>query len=123
MANKGKKYQDSTKLVEKSKLYDANEDLSGWISIPALQIELPIAKGSDNDYYRNRDIYKKYTMYGVPFFDYRMTDLKNLHRNTVLYGHNMLDGSMFATLHRFSDQQFFNENRYMYVYTEINVWR
>lgn len=89
-------------LAKYAQLYDANEDLSGWISIPALQIELPIAKGTDNDYYRNRDIYKKYTMYGVPFFDYRMTDLKNLHRNTVLYGHNMRsDDLIFGMLENY----------------------
>lgn len=89
-------------LAKYAQLYDANDDLSGWISIPALQIELPIAKGNDNDYYRNRDIYKKYTMYGVPFFDYRMTDLKTLHRNTVLYGHNMRsDDLIFGMLENY----------------------
>lgn len=89
-------------LAKYAQLYDANEDLAGWISIPALQIELPIAIGEDNDYYRNRDIYKKYTMYGVPFFDYRMTDLKNLHRNTVLYGHNMRsDDLIFGMLENY----------------------
>ena len=36
---------------------------------------------------------------------------------TVLYGHNMANGSMFATLHRFYDADFFNQNRYIYVYT------
>lgn len=89
-------------LAKYAQLYDANDDLSGWISIPALKIELPIAIGEDNDYYRNRDIYKKYTMYGVPFFDYRMTDLKNLHRNTVLYGHNMRsDDLIFGMLENY----------------------
>ena len=36
---------------------------------------------------------------------------------SVLYGHNMANGSMFATLHRFYDADFFNQNRYIYVYT------
>lgn len=89
-------------LAKYAQLYDSNSDLSGWISIPALQIELPIAKGTDNNYYRNRDIFKKYTMYGVPFFDYRMTDLRNLHRNTVLYGHNMRsDDLIFGMLENY----------------------
>ncbi len=89
-------------LAKYAQLYDSNSDLSGWISIPALQIELPVAKGTDNNYYRNRDIFKKYTMYGVPFFDYRMTDLRNLHRNTVLYGHNMRsDDLIFGMLENY----------------------
>lgn len=100
-SNTESKYPEGM-LAKYAQLYDANEDLSGWVSIPALQIELPIAKGTDNDYYRNRDIYKKYTMYGVPFFDYRMTDLKNLHRNTVLYGHNMRsDDLIFGMLENY----------------------
>ena len=99
--NEEPKYPEGM-LAKYAQLYDANDDLSGWISIPALQIELPIAKGTNNDYYRNRDIFKKYTMYGVPFFDYRMTDLKNLHRNTVLYGHNMRsDDLIFGMLENY----------------------
>lgn len=89
-------------LAKYAQLFDANDQLSGWISIPSLKIELPIAKGADNDYYRNRDIFKKYTMYGVPFFDYRMTDLKYLHRNTVVYGHNMRsDDLIFGMLENY----------------------
>ncbi|MBQ4627389.1 MAG: sortase [Clostridia bacterium] len=100
-ANADSKYPQGM-LAKYAQLYDANDDLSGWISIPALQIELPIAIGEDNDYYRNRDIYKKYTMYGVPIFDYRMTDLRNLHRNTVLYGHNMRsDDLIFGMLENY----------------------
>ena len=38
-------------------------------------------------------------------------------RVTLLYGHNMLDGSMFASLHRFENESFFNENPYFYIYT------
>ena len=38
-------------------------------------------------------------------------------RVTVLYGHNMADGSMFADLHKFKDNDFFDKNKYMYIYT------
>ena len=76
-------------LAKYAQLYDVNSDLAGWISIPALEINLPVVKGADNSYYLRRNIYKKRTDYGVPFFDYRISDLKNLPRNTVVYGHNM----------------------------------
>ncbi|MCR5149633.1 MAG: class B sortase [Clostridiales bacterium] len=76
-------------LAKYAKLYAVNEDLAGWISVPGFDINLPIAQGNNNDYYLHRDIYGKWTMYGVPFFDYRMKDLKNLHVNNVVYGHNM----------------------------------
>lgn len=89
-------------LSKYKKLYDINSDVAGWISIPALEINLPIVKSQDNRYYLKRNIYKKRTEYGVPFFDYRMEDLKNLPRNTVIYGHNMrYDDLIFGMLENY----------------------
>lgn len=89
-------------LAKYAQLYAQNNDFSGWITIEGLGINLPIAKGENNNYYLKRDIYKKYTSYGVPFFDYRMTDLKNLHRNTMIYGHNMRhDDYIFGMLENY----------------------
>lgn len=91
-------------LAKYAQLYAANDDLAGWISIPGLGINLPIAQADNNSYYLKRDIYGKSTRYGVPFFDYRMTDLKNLHRNTVVYGHNMrYDDLIFGMLENYRD--------------------
>lgn len=89
-------------LAKYASLYAANDDLRGWISIPGFDINLPIAQGSNNNYYLKKDIYGKYTRYGVPFFDYRMTDFVNLHRNTVIYGHNMRhDDLIFGMLENY----------------------
>lgn len=91
-------------LAKYRKLYAINKDISGWISIPGLEINLPIAKGKDNNYYLRRNIYGKWTNYGVPFFDYRMTDLKNLPRNTVVYGHNMhYDDLIFGMMENYRE--------------------
>lgn len=75
-------------LIKYATLYAANPDLSGWITIDGLSISLPLAQGEDNSYYLKRNIYKKRTDYGVPYFDYR-NELYFLDRNTVVYGHNM----------------------------------
>lgn len=91
-------------LAKYAQLYAANDDLRGWISIPGLGINLPIAQADNNSYYLKRDIYGKSTRYGVPFFDYRMTDFENLHRNTVVYGHNMrYDDLIFGMLENYRD--------------------
>ena len=91
-------------LAKYAQLYAANDDLRGWISIPGFGINLPIAQGSNNSYYLKRDIYGKYTRYGVPFFDYRMTNFETLHRNTVVYGHNMrYDDLIFGMLENYRD--------------------
>lgn len=89
-------------LAKYGQLYAANKDLKGWVSINELDINFPVAQGVDNDYYLEKDIYGKYTMYGVPFFDYRMTDFRNLHRNNVIYGHNMRsDDYIFGNLENY----------------------
>ena len=89
-------------LAKYGQLYAANKDLRGWISIDGLDINFPVAQGVDNDYYLEKDIYGKYTMYGVPFFDYRMTDFRNLHKNNVIYGHNMRsDDYIFGNLENY----------------------
>lgn len=89
-------------LAKYAQLYAQNSDFAGWITIDGLGINLPIAQGNDNSYYLKRDIYKKYTSYGVPFFDYRMSNLKTLHRNTMVYGHNMRhDDYIFGMLENY----------------------
>ncbi len=74
--------------IRYASLYTKNTDLAGWITIDEFGINLPLVQGSDNSYYLSRDVYKKRTEYGVPFFDYR-NNLYFLDRNTVVYGHNM----------------------------------
>ncbi len=89
-------------LAKYASLYAANPDLRGWISIPGFDINLPIAQGRDNNFYLKKDIYGKYTRYGVPFFDYRMDNFTTLHRNTVIYGHNMRhDDLIFGMLENY----------------------
>ena len=91
-----------------SDLYAINPEFAGWISIPELNINYSVVQAEDNDKYLRRDLYGKYTSYGVPFFDYRMTDLKNLHRNTVLYGHNMRsDDLIFGMLENYRTKEGF----------------
>lgn len=93
-------------LAKYAPLYATNTDLRGWISIPAFEINLPVVQGTDNDYYLKRNIYKKWTEYGVPFFDYRIaeTQFVSLPRNTVIYGHNMRsDDLIFGMLEEYRD--------------------
>ena len=86
-------------LAKYAPLYAQNDDLKGWIKIDGLNIEYPIVQGKDNDYYLKRDVYGKWTDYGVPFFDYRMSNFKTLSRNTVVYGHNLrYDDLIFGML-------------------------
>ena len=81
-------------------------------------IDYPIAQylGDDDTYYLQHNMYKESAFAGCIYTEKaNRQDFSD--RNTVLYGHNMLNGSMFRGLHNFQDKTFFNNNPYIYVYT------
>ncbi len=104
--------------VDFDELKEINEDIYAWINIPNTNVDYPVLQSGDSDFfYLDHDIYKNYLFAGSIYSEScNSKDFSD--RNTVLYGHNMLDGSMFATLHRFEDKDFFDENKYIYVYQQ-----
>lgn len=92
-----------------AKLYAENNDLAGRIRVPGMNIDFPVVQTADNDYYLRRDFYKNSTNYGVPFFDCNNT-LRQLDRNTVIYGHNMKsDDKIFGPLEEYRDIETFKK--------------
>lgn len=100
-----------------------NEDIFAYISIPDTNISYPIVQGEDNAYYLKRDLYGNSSATGSIFIDYNnSTDFSD--RNSVLYGHNMRNGSMFHNLRYYRDQEYYNEHRYITITTiyETTTW-
>lgn len=98
-------------------LQEINSDVYAWLYVPDTSINYPVVqRAGDADYYLQRDIQGNSNTAGTIFTQYYnhkdWTD--NL---TVIYGHNMRDGSMFASLHYFEDAQFFQDHPYVYIYT------
>ena len=94
----------------------------GWISIPGTTIEFPFVQGPDNEYFLRRDVDGNYLYAGVPFLDYRcMPDCSGA--NTIFYGHNLRNGSMFGPLEKFREQSFFDEHREILIYLEDRTIR
>ncbi|MBN2851342.1 MAG: class B sortase [Clostridia bacterium] len=81
-----------------------NNDVAGWISISGTHIDYPVLLGDDNEFYLKRDIYKKETRAASIFMDYR-NNVLNLNKNTILYGHNLEDGTMFSELTKYVDHK------------------
>ena len=81
-------------------------DIYAWIRIPGTRVDYPIVqRGRDNGYYLNHTIDgKKKTEGSIYTEDYNSKDFGDA--NTVIYGHNMKNGSMFKTLHKYKDKQF-----------------
>ena len=97
-------------------LANTNDEIYAWITIPNTNIDYPVLQSKTSDlFYIDHDVNKNYLFPGSIYSEF--SNLRNFSdRDTVLYGHNMLDGSMFADLHKFEDEDFFNENKYIYIY-------
>lgn len=102
------------------KLHETNPDIIGWISIPGTIIDYPVVQTTDNDYYLDHSITGVYLKSGSIFVDYR-NQSNWLDKNTVIYGHNMASGEMFAQLAKFKHGTFLRNNKYIYIYTEESV--
>ncbi|MEE0858971.1 MAG: class B sortase [Acutalibacteraceae bacterium] len=100
-----------------SELWEINTDLYAWIKIPNTMIDYPIAQyqGDDDSYYLTHNMYKESAFAGCIYTE-KLNSKDFSDPNTVLYGHNMQNGSMFRALHSFRDEDFFNENQYIYIY-------
>jgi len=83
--------------VDFEKLKAINKDATSWIRIPKTNISYPIVQAEDNAFYLKHNIHKKSSSSGTLFMDYKNhTDFSDV--NTVIYGHNMKNGTMFAEL-------------------------
>ena len=86
--------------------YNENNDLVGWIVVPNTTIDQPVVQAENNDYYMRRDFYKAYFQRGSVFMDYR-NHIDTFDKNTILYGHNYLDSTMFSDLEKYKDIEFY----------------
>jgi sortase B len=97
-------------LVKLRELKDDNPDTVGYISIPGTKVSYPMVKGSDNEYYLHRSFTGLRLNAGSIFIDYRNSADLLENRNTVIYGHNMSNGSMFHSTLKFLEEDFFMNN-------------
>jgi sortase B len=108
--------------VNFKKLKKTNSDIYAWIRIPGLDVvDYPILRHpKNNEYYLKRSVKKEWSVYGSIFTeDYNSKDFSDF--NTLVYGHNMKNGTMFGSLKKFRDASFFEENRYIYIYMENRI--
>ncbi|WP_051188540.1 class B sortase [Proteocatella sphenisci] len=90
-------------------LKSKNPDTIAWIEIPGTGIDYPVMQSDTNSYYLRRTFNRQYNITGSIFADYRNSpDFDN--QNTVIYGHNMRDGSMFYDVSLFMDKNFYKDH-------------
>ncbi len=100
---------EEEQVPDYSALIEENSDLVGWITVQNTEINHPVVKYTDNDYYLNHSFEKKYDYRGAIFMDYR-NDSVNLDSNTIIYGHNAYDTTMFSELVQYEDIEFYKKS-------------
>lgn len=99
-----------------------NPDVKGWLYIESLDISYPIVQGADNDEYLHTTYEGKSNYAGSIFIDYQNSgDFSDC--NTIVYGHNMKNLSMFGKLKQFKEQEKYKESVYFWILTPQGDYR
>jgi len=97
-----------------------NKDIVGWIWINDLKINYPLVRGSNNQYYLTHTYDGTYNRLGSIFMDFRNSrELDD--PNTVIYGHNMWTDEMFGVLEKYSELEFYQKHKFIYILQEDMV--
>ena len=115
-------YLEELKEIDLNALRQVNPDVIGWILLPDTDINYPILQGTDNEYYLNNTWLKEPNAVGSIFMEHRnLPDFTEY--NTILYGHNMINGSMFSDLRHYTGENFHRDHPYVYIVTDGGVLR
>ncbi len=115
-------YMETLEEINLEALREVNEDVLGWIVIPGTQLEYPLMRGDDNEYYLERSWEGKPNVAGSIFME-QVNDRDFKHFNTVLYGHRMKDGSMFGSLKHYASESYWEKHPYVYIVDDGGIHR
>ena len=102
-------------LIDFDKLHEISRDAVAWLLSPGTKINYVIAQSKDNDYYLQRLLDGTAASGGTLFADCRNSaDFTDW--NTLVYGHNMKNGTMFAELMNYRNPSYYEEHPVMYLY-------
>ena len=108
--------------VDFAALQAVNSDIIGWIYCEGTVINYPVLYGETNDTYLRHDYENNYNNAGSIFIDVKNSaDFSDV--NTIVYGHHMDDGSMFAVLENWQDQTFFDAHPVIWLLTPQQNYR
>ena len=108
--------------IDFARLTGINEDIIGWIRLGALNISYPVCQGADNDYYLHRTFERQDNFAGCIFLNCDNSRYFS-DQNTIIYGHNMKDSSMFGTLKQLQEQEKYDSNPYFWIFTPTLIFQ
>ncbi len=101
--------------VNFQELKSINADAVAWIKIGGTTINYPVMQTTNNEYYLSHDIYKKSDQCGAIYMDYQ-NDKRVIDKNTVIYGHHIKKGIMFADIVKIASGEL-GKDVDIYIYT------
>lgn len=108
--------------VDFDSLSALNPQVVAWIRSEGAGIDYPVVRGTDNEYYLNHLVDGTVNRNGSIFMDFRnQKDFSDY--NTIVYGHNMLDGTMFASLSKYSTPGYYDTHRELQLLTPVGDFR
>lgn len=103
-------------VVDFEGLRETGPDIVAWLTLPDTPVNYPVTQTEDNEFYLDHLHDRSPGKVGCLFADYENSaDFSD--RNTIIYGHNMRDGSMFAELNHYKEQAYFESHPQMYLVT------
>ena len=102
--------------VDFAALGDVNEDIVAWLYGEGTVLNYPVVKGEDNSYYLSHLFDGSDNASGCLFLDSRnSSDFSD--DNTIIYGHNMKNGTMFAFINQYQEQSYYDQHPSMFLLT------
>lgn len=109
-------------MVDFPLLQEENPDIIGWLYCEDTPINYPIVQAEDNDYYLYRLPDGTSNISGSIFADFRnLPDFSD--PNTIIYGHNMKNGTMFSTLRNYRQQSYYDAHPTLWILTPERAFR
>ncbi len=108
------------KSIDWNYLKSVNGDIIGWIEIEDTKINYPILQDNSNLYYLKHTYNKKYSSSGSIF---TTNEKPFIEKETIIYGHNMKNGSMFSSLDKYLDKDYLNSHQNFTIYTPAGNYK
>ena len=102
-------------------LLSVNDEIIGWIVIPGTNISYPICQHEDNRYYLEHTSQHEPSIVGAIFADYRVEEPFE-EFNTILYGHRLLNQTMFSALKTYVEKEVWEKHPYIYIFTPETIY-
>ena len=101
---------EATMVPELAEIYEENPDIAGWITIEGTVVDYPVMyTPEDGEKYLYKNIKGSFDFNGLPFIEDDCS-MEPESDNIIIYGHNMLDGKMFASLMDYSKIEYWEEH-------------